>query len=481
MSFDEIETEISSSDKIDEIDKIRCPMTTPSLSSRHEALLRRVLAAEEPVAPSALEHALQVSRPTINRDLRDLLAAGFLEKRGDGRSTRYLATAAAQAALRALPSGAQTPAGSGALQWSAAAQPLVAALRAPLGTRTPVGYDSGFVNSYIPNQSSLLPPQLATDLYNAGRSQDQQPAGTYAREVLEQLLIDLSWSSSRLEGNNKSLLDTKELFELGQQGGPLDEDTLMLLNHKSAIEFMVDAVPTEGITVPVIVDLQAKLMRDLLRDSRDIGSIRRRVVNIDGSVYTPSSIPSLLEETLNAIVDKVRNIRNPVESAFFLWVNLAYLQPFADGNKRTSRLSANMPLMLYNCAPLSFLDVERSDYATAMLGVYEQRNVAAAVDVFEFIYRRSIQKYSVLRASLSAPDPIRTKYRQALNELMQFVVFHGRTLDVAFADVQVDAADSAALRLIANTELDQLEQYNCARYNLARGMTQRWIDAGRRR
>jgi Fic family protein len=162
---------------------------------------------------------------------------------------------------------------------------LVETLRAPLGTRTPVGYESSFVNNYIPNQSSLLPPQLATDLFNAGRSRDQQPAGTYAREVLEQLLIDLSWSSSRLEGNNKSLLDTKELFELGEQTGPLDEDTLMLLNHKNAIEFMVDAVPTEGITVPVIVDLQAKLMKDLLKDSRDIGSIRRRIVNIDGSVF----------------------------------------------------------------------------------------------------------------------------------------------------------------------------------------------------
>jgi hypothetical protein len=318
-------------------------------------------------------------------------------------------------------------------------------------------------------------------LFNAGRGRDQQPAGTYAREVLEQLLIDLSWSSSRLEGNNKSLLDTKELFEIGEQAGPFDEDTLMLLNHKSAIEFMVDAVPTEGITVPVIVDLQAKLMRDLLKDSRDIGSFRRRVVNIDGSVYAPSNIPTLLEETLKSIIDKVRHIRNPVEAAFFLWVNVAYLQPFADGNKRTSRLSANMPLMLYNCAPLSFLDVERTDYATAMLGVYEQRNVAAAVELFEFIYRRSIQKYSVLRASLAVPDPVRARHRQALNELMQFVVFYGRTLEDAFSEVPVDAADLAALRVIANTELDHLEPYNCARYNLARGMTQRWIDAGRPR
>lgn len=456
-------------------------MTVPTLSPRHYALLRLVLAAGEPVQPGALEHALQASRATINRALRDLLASGFLEKLGDGRSTRYVATDAAKAALGALPSAAPTPAGRGLLQWSPAALPLVETLRAPLGTRTPVGYESSFVDNYIPNQSSLLPPQLATGLFNAGRSRDQQPAGTYAREVLEQLLIDLSWSSSRLEGNNKSLLDTKELFELGEHGGPLDEDTLMLLNHKNAIEFMVDAVPTEGITVPVVVDLQAKLMKDLLKDSRDIGSIRRRVVNIDGSVYSPSNIPTLLEATLKSVIDKVRDIRNPVEAAFFLWVNLAYLQPFADGNKRTSRLSANMPLMLYNCAPLSFLDVERTDYATAMLGVYEQRNVAAAVELFEFIYRRSIQKYSVLRASLAVPDPLRARYRQALNELMQFVVFNGRMLEDAFSEVPIDAADLAALRAIANTELDHLEQHNCARYNLARGITQRWIDAGRPR
>lgn len=431
--------------------------------------------------PGALAQVLQASRPTINRALRDLLASAFLEKLGGGRSTRYKATALARPALEAAPNTTPTPTAPGALQWSPAARALVATLRAPLGARTPTGYDPSFVSSYIPNQSSLLPPQLASDLFAMGRSQDQQPAGTYAREVLEPLLIDLSWSSSRLEGNNKSLLDTKELFEREAQTGPFDVDTLMLLNHKSAIEFMVDAIPTEGITVAVIVDLQAKLMRDLLKDARDIGSIRRRLVQIDGSVYTPSSMPALLEETLQLIIDKVRHIRNPVEAAFFLWVNLAYLQPFADGNKRTSRLSANIPLMLHNCAPLSFLDVERTDYAIAMLGVYEQRNVAAAVELFEFIYRRSIQKYSVLRASLAAPDPLRMRYRQALNELMQLVVFYGQTLDAAFAAVPINAADVAALRIIVITELDHLAPHNCARYNLARGITQRWIEAGRPR
>lgn len=456
-------------------------MTGPALPPLHQAILRLIQAADTPVSPGAIQQALGVSRPTINRKLLDLLASDLLEKLGAGRTTRYIATAAANTAMGAASVPAESSAGPSGMQWSAAARPLVQALRAPLGTRTPVGYERRFVGDYVPNQSSLLPPSLAAELFHAGRSPDQQPAGTYAREVLEQLLIDLSWSSSRLEGNNKSLLDTKQLFELGDQASPLDEDTLMLLNHKSAIEFLVDAVPMEGITVPVIVDLQAKLMRDLLRDSRDIGSFRRRLVNIEGSVYSPNNIPTFLEESLNTIVEKARSIHNPVEAAFFLWVNVAYLQPFADGNKRTSRLCANMPLMLFNCAPLSFLDVERTDYATAMLGVYEQRNVAAAVDLFEFIYRRSIQKYSVLRASLGVPDPLRSRYRQALNELMQFVVFYGHTLNDAFAQVPVAAADLAALRAIVNTELDHLEQYNCARYNLARGMTQKWIDAGRHR
>jgi hypothetical protein len=87
----------------------------------------------------------------------------------------------------------------------------------------------------------------------------------------------------------------------------------------------------------------------------------------------------------------------------------------------------------------------------------------------------------MLRASLSVPDPLQARYRQALNELMQFVVFSGITLDDAFSAVPIDAEDLAALFIIANTVLDHLEQYKCALYNLARGTTQRWIDIERPR
>lgn len=170
-----------------------------------------------------------------------------------------------------------------------------------------------------------------------------------------------------------SLLATQELFKRG--AARTDLDAVMLLNHKAAIEFMIDAVPMHGLTPAVIGNLHAILMQHLLPNTKSLGHIRQTVVNIDGTTYRPIQAPALLQEIFDHIVEKARLIKNPVEAAFFLWVNLAYLQPFEDGNKHASRLSANIPLMLYNCAPLSFLDVEAQDYAYAMMGVYERGDV----------------------------------------------------------------------------------------------------------
>lgn len=347
-----------------------------------------------------------------------------------------------------------------------------------MGTRTPVSYQRKFVDDYHPNRSSLLPAALADSLLIEGRMQGQQPAGTYARKVLEQLLIDLSWYSSRLEGNRKSLLDTRELFVRGRSVED-DPDTTMLLNHKEAIEFTVDAVPAYGITVPVVRNIQSLLMQGLLANSNSLGAIRRTVVNITDTVYVPTQVPSLLEEMLGHIVEKARSIKNPVEAAFFLWVNLAYLQPFEDGNKRTSRLCANLPLMLSNCAPLSFLDVETTDYAMAMLGVYERLDLTLATELFDWTYRRSIPRYRAVLESLGAPDPFRSKYREHLGEAVRNVVSAGSRLAEAVADLALPAEDQAPFHDLSRVELLQLEPYNCARYRLSIGKTEEWIAKGR--
>jgi hypothetical protein len=205
----------------------------------------------------------------------------------------------------------------------------------------PVTHERALADNYRPNESSLLPSELARSLYARERPEGQYPAGTVALRVLEQLLIDPSWHSSYLEGNRKSLLDTRELFAMGH-GDPNDP-----------------------------------------------------------------------EEMLRLIIDKAREIRNPIEAAFFLWVNIAYLQAFEDGDKRTSRLSANLPLLLLNCAPLSFLDVEPEAYAYAMMGV-EERDVSFAAELFATTYLRSIDKYRVALQSFGVGTTLRARYRAQL-------------------------------------------------------------------
>ncbi len=130
---------------------------------------------------------------------------GTVVREGRARSTRYkpLITPPDQGAAER----------TGAFPGFDAGKELLAAVKRPLGQRTPVAYQRVFVDGYEPNQTQLLPSSLLTDLEAAARMSGQQPAGTYARNVMAPLLIDLSWSSSRLEGNRYSLLETKALFE----------------------------------------------------------------------------------------------------------------------------------------------------------------------------------------------------------------------------------------------------------------------------
>ncbi len=116
------------------------------------------------------------------------------------------------------------------------------------------------------------------------------------------------------------------------------------------------------------------------------------------------------------------------------YLTLRGLQSFEGGNKRTSRLAANIPLMIYNCAPLSFFDANLHDYAYAMKGVYELLDTSLAADLFTWTYRRSIQKYAVVMQSVGAPDPFRLKYREELSVVVNSVVREGRTMVDAISE-----------------------------------------------
>jgi len=137
--------------------------------------------------------------------------------------------------------------------------------------------------------------------------------------------------------------------------------------------------------------------------------------------------------------------------------------------------------MLYNCAPLSFLDISVQDYVDAMLGVYEARNVAMAVDLFSWGYRRSIRRYAVTLQAVGAPAPIRLQFRAALHETMRAIVGAGRALEQVVQALQLPEQQRALFEPLLIQELKNLDVHNCARYLLSLSATRTWVEAGRPR
>ncbi|HEY5581482.1 MAG TPA: Fic family protein [Rhodoferax sp.] len=218
---------------------------------------------------------------------------------------------------------------------------------------------------------------LRAQLHSLGRSSPEQtPAGTFARGILNRLLIDLSWASSKLEGNTYSRLDTERLIEFGQAAEGKDAlETQMILNHKSAIEYLVRDTEHAGVTPETVIALHAFLSDGLMPDPLTCGRIRKRAVEIGGSVYLPVAMPQRLEDLFGIVMSMAAEIQDPFEQSFFMMVHLPYLQPFEDVNKRVSRLAANIPLIQHNLCPLSFIDVPQQAYVDAVLGVYELNRI----------------------------------------------------------------------------------------------------------
>ena len=340
--------------------------------------------------------------------------------------------------------------------------------------RKPVGYDRKFLDRYRPNVSFYLTPQDRAHLATVGRPQiAEQPAGTYAKLILSRLLIDLSWNSSRLEGNTYSLLDTKRLIELGEEaGGRAHLESQMILNHKDAIEFLVGAADDIGFNRYTLLNLHALLANNLLADPSVAGRLRYIAVGIERSAFHPLEVPQLIEESFDQILATAAAISDPFEQAFFVMVQLPYLQPFDDVNKRVSRLAANIPLIKHNLSPLSFTDVPRQTYTEAVLGVYELNKIDLLKDVFIWAYERSAARYAAVRQSLGEPDPFRLRYREQLREIIAELVRArvGRKDAVAriaaWSKKEIDPGDHKRFAEIAEGELIGLHEGNFARYRI---------------
>ncbi|OFZ86623.1 MAG: cell filamentation protein Fic, partial [Betaproteobacteria bacterium RIFCSPLOWO2_02_FULL_62_79] len=356
------------------------------------------------------------------------------------------------------------------------------AVREPIQNRRPVGYNRAFLDAYRPNDTFYLAQEIRQRLLDLGCSPGaERPAGTYARQIFSRLLIDLSWNSSRLEGNTYSLLETERLLELGETTEGKDaQEAQMILNHKAAIELLVEQAAEVSFNRYTILNLHALLSDNLLTDPQACGRLRAIPVGIDGTVYYPLEVPQLIDECFRQILDTASAIQDPFEQAFFAMVHLPYLQPFEDVNKRVSRLAANLPFIRQNLCPLSFVDVPERAYVDGILGVYELNRIELLRDVFVWAYERSCARYSAVRRSLGDPDPFRLRYRTLVAHIVAEVVRGGMNKKNAAAFIKRRAAedvsqeDRARFIEVVETEVMGLHEGNIARYRLRPSEYQTW-------
>lgn len=354
-------------------------------------------------------------------------------------------------------------------------------VRRPPTQRRPVGYDRSLLANYRPNETFYLNDAAwRARLRATGRTPfEQRPAGTYARDILNRLLIDLSWASSRLEGNTYTRLDTLNLIQHNREAEGKDGfETQMILNHKRAIEFLIEQAEDIGFNTFTFMNLHALLSENLLADPAASGRLRERVVEISGTVYRPLGVAQQIEELFRTVLDKAAAIHDPFEQAFFVMVHVPYLQPFEDVNKRVSRLAANIPLIRNNLCPLSFVDVPERAYVEGTLAIYEHAKVDLLRDVFVWAYERSCDQFKAVAGSLPEPDPFRLKYRAELAEAVAEIVRSGAGRDAAavqpLATSLVPADDRARFVDLALGELRHLHEGNIARYRLRLAEFRQW-------
>jgi hypothetical protein len=426
-----------------------------------------------------------IPRRSLQRRLARLVADGRLRAEGNGPARRYHRPL--PNAGTGLPTDVPTDrpdAGTSApdpdMPLSVESRELRALMHQPLSRRTPVGYKRSFLDEYRPNQTFYLPREMREHLHKLGRWRETaQPAGTYARQVMDRLLVDLSWASSRLEGNTYSRLDTQNLIEFGRYAEGKDRlEAQMILNHKAAIELLVEQADSIGFNRYTLQNLHALLSENLLADAGGGGRLRKVDVGIVGTVYHPTAMPQHIAECFDTLLAKADAIEDAFEQAFFVMVHLPYLQPFEDVNKRVSRLAANIPLIKQNLAPLSFVDVPEATYIDGTLAVYELNRIELLRDVFAWAYQRSCQRYTLIKQALPDPDPLRLRYRDALTHVVGNVVRNDSAVTAEaireLAKTRVAPGDMDAFVTMAINELLNLHEGNIARYRLRLSEFQRW-------
>ncbi len=332
------------------------------LTARQQHILE-IVSNQSPISISEIKGLLteDVSQITINRDLAKLVKNRFLEKTGKGRSITYSI--------------------SGYYKLFKPVD-MDKYFEQDVDNRNSL---SGFNHDLISvfKKIEIFTPkekELFSDIKKEFQQNVNSISPTLYKREMERLTIELSWKSAQIEGNTYSLLETEKLFlekELAKNKSK--EDATMLLNHKEALDFLLQ---NKNIAMELDLRLLEEVHSLLVKDLGVGKNIRSRAVGITGTAYKPLDNVFQIRENLAQMAELINAIDDDFEKAFLAILIISYIQPFEDGNKRTGRMIGNAILINAGACPLSYRSVDSIDYKKAILLFYEQNNLTAFKQIF---------------------------------------------------------------------------------------------------
>ena len=349
-------------------------ITTKNQSAILNLFLRNEKLSSSDVHNEFIKNGVDVSLVTIKRELAELKMSGHLSSTGAGRSVVYFITSLGRIFTNI-----------NAHEYSSVDPDKRFGLKC---------YNFDLFNS-IPEEIfidyELQELEKATEVY---RNNTKSISETLEEKELERFVIELSWKSSKIEGNTYTLLDTEKLLNKGIEAPGHDKtEASMILNHKQAFKLIRENINSfRALKISTIEEVHKVLVKDLNVNC----GLRDKAVGVTGSIYRPLDNGHQIKEAVELLCGVVNKINSPYGKAVIALLGLRYIQPFEDGNKRTSRLIANAILLAHGYSPLSYRSVDENEYREAVLAFYELNSLMPFKKIFIEQYVFAATNYSVV-------------------------------------------------------------------------------------
>lgn len=350
-------------------------ITSNKLNERQNAILAFIEANESVSIGQIFGHIQKdfekITRITVSRDLEKLLKLNLIEKRGESKRTVVYQISSQYSILKKID-----------------VEKYFSADADQREIKEKFNFD---IFDELKNIFTDAEKDKLVELNEIYRKKIENISPDALRKEIERLNIDFSWKSSKIEGNTYSLLETEQLIKNQKEAtGHSKEEATMILNHKKALEYIgSNKKEFQSVSVSKIENIHSLLV-DGLNVTKNL---RKTLVGITGTNYKPLDNEFQIKEALEKTCKLVNETEDVFEKSIVLMLLIAYIQPFVDGNKRTSRLSGNAILQSFDSCPLSYRSMDEAEYKKAILLFYEQNNISYFKELFLKQFEFAVENY----------------------------------------------------------------------------------------